>query len=92
MNSESRLQKMPKRNLRVLKWLSATPAIGVCTCCTREFKVPLTALTRTADAQTSLQEQFDRHKCERGDSGSGLSGELKSRAALVSAPPSPAQL
>ena len=49
MNSESRLQKMPKRNLRVLKWLSATPAIGVCTCCTREFNVLLTALTRTAE-------------------------------------------
>ena len=27
MNSESRLQKMPKRNLRVLKWLSATPVL-----------------------------------------------------------------
>jgi len=60
--------KMTKRNLRVLKWLAATPAIGVCTSCAREFKVPMSALTRTADAQANLQEQFDRHKCEGRDS------------------------
>ena len=56
---------MIQRSIRVVKWLSSTPAIGVCTFCSREFKVPMSALTRTADAQASLQEQFDRHKCER---------------------------
>jgi hypothetical protein len=59
---------MPERNLRILKWLSTTPAIGVCTNCTRQFKVPMSALRRTADAQANLQEQFDRHKCEGRDS------------------------
>jgi hypothetical protein len=54
---------MAKRNLRVTKWLSTTPAIGICMACGKEFKAPLTALTKTKDAQTSLQEQFDRHKC-----------------------------
>jgi hypothetical protein len=28
----------------------------------------MSALRRTADAQASLQEQFDRHKCVREDS------------------------
>jgi predicted N-acetyltransferase YhbS len=55
---------MIQRRLRVVKWLSTTPAIGVCTHCSREFKVPRGALRRTADAQASLQEQFDSHKCE----------------------------
>jgi hypothetical protein len=55
---------MIQRRLRVVKWLSTTPALGVCTLCSREFKVPMSALRRTADAQASLQEQFDRHKCE----------------------------
>jgi hypothetical protein len=55
---------MLQRRLRVVKWLSTTPALGVCTLCNREFNVPLSALRRTADAQASLQEQFDRHKCE----------------------------
>jgi len=65
--SVSKEMTMPERTLRVLKWLSATPAIGVCTR-TREFKVPMSALTRTADAQVNLQQQFDRHKCEGRDS------------------------
>ena len=58
---------MPKRNLRVVKWLSTTPAIGICEFCGQQFKVPLTALTKTADAQKNMQAQFDRHKCKRDD-------------------------
>ena len=54
---------MIQRRLRVVKWLSTTPALAVCTLCSREFKVPMSALRRTADAQASLQAQFDRHKC-----------------------------
>jgi hypothetical protein len=58
---------MPKRSLRVVKWLSSTPAVGVCTICSREFKVPMTSLSKTIDAQAYLQEQFDRHKYQRDD-------------------------
>ncbi len=58
---------MMQRRLRVVKWLNTTPAIGVCTFCSREFKVPLSAIRKTADAQTDLQEQFDRHKCDPED-------------------------
>lgn len=50
-------------SLRVLKWLSSTPAIGVCTHCGQQFKVPLTALAKTNDAKANLQQQFNRHKC-----------------------------
>jgi len=57
---------MIQRRLRVVKW-STAPAVGVCTLCSREFKVPMSALRRTVDAQGSLQEQFDRHKCESLD-------------------------
>jgi hypothetical protein len=45
---------MAKRNLRVVKWLGTVPAIGVCTLCNREFKVPMTAMKRVADAQRVL--------------------------------------
>jgi len=54
---------MPKRNLRVTKWLSSTPAVGVCTACNKDFKVPMSALTKTKDAQVNLQKQFDQHEC-----------------------------
>jgi hypothetical protein len=59
---------MGKRALRVVKWLSTTPAIGVCAFCGKQFKVPIPALTKTADAQANLQEQFDRHNCKPLDS------------------------
>ena len=54
---------MPKRNLRVLKWLGAVPAVAVCTLCKREFTVSLPALKRVTEAQESLRLQFAEHKC-----------------------------
>jgi hypothetical protein len=55
---------IPKRNLRVTKWLGTIPAVGVCTFCDRLFYVPLTALKKVADAQESLRVQFTEHKCK----------------------------
>jgi len=55
---------MQKRNLRVTKWLGTTPAVAVCTLCKREFKVPLSCLSRLDQAQESLRVQFAEHKCE----------------------------
>jgi hypothetical protein len=63
---------MSQRSIRVVKWLSSTPVIGICTFCSREFKVPMSALTKTADAQANLQEQFDRHNCERKEASHPL--------------------
>ena len=37
------------------------------TACCKPFKVPLTQLARTKNAQDYLQEQFDRHKCKEQD-------------------------
>ena len=49
---------MPKRNLRVTKWVGTIPVVGVCTYCDRLFNVPVTALKRVGDAQESLRLQF----------------------------------
>jgi hypothetical protein len=56
-----------KRNLRVLKWVGTVPAIGACTFCNRQFKVPMTAMKWVADAQESLRIQFAGHKCSTED-------------------------
>ena len=58
---------MQKRSLRVVKWIGTIPAIGVCTDCAMNFKVPLEMLKKTSDAQESLRKQFEAHKCERRD-------------------------
>jgi hypothetical protein len=55
---------MEKRSLRVTKWLSSTPVIGVCSPCNKELRVPMTALTKTKDARINLQQQFDQPKCD----------------------------
>jgi hypothetical protein len=52
-----------KRSLRVIKWLGTVPAFGVCSVCNRQFTVPMTAITRVADAQEALRRQFAEHKC-----------------------------
>ena len=62
---------MPKRNLRVLKWLGTTPAVAVCTACNREFKVPLEVLKRVGGAAENLKLQFARHQCRPGESAGG---------------------
>jgi hypothetical protein len=56
--------RMTKRNLRVVKWLGQVPAIGACTVCDRQFKVPMTSLKSLVDAQDSLRVQFAEHKCQ----------------------------
>jgi hypothetical protein len=61
---------MRKRNLRVLKWLGILPAIAVCTRCNREFRVPLDALKRVADAQANLKSQFAAHECKQDEADS----------------------
>jgi len=58
---------MSKRSLRVIKWLGTVPAVGICTFCARNFKVPPDSLKRTSDAQGNLQKQFGEHVCNRED-------------------------
>jgi hypothetical protein len=63
--AEIKIVAMPKRNLRVTKWVGTIPVVGVCTFCDRLFNVPVTALKRVGDAQESLRLQFAEHKCKR---------------------------
>ena len=62
MNSDQ--ETMPKRLPRVTRWLSTTSAAAICDSCRREFKVPMSDLSTTKDAQTNLQLQFDLHECK----------------------------
>jgi hypothetical protein len=62
---------MPKRNLRVLKWLGTTPAIAVCTVCGREFRVPLEVLKRVGGSAENLKLQFAQHQCRPDETAAG---------------------
>jgi hypothetical protein len=54
---------MPKRILKVTKWLGMTPTVAICAACNAEFKVPVSSLKSTQASRNSLQQQFDTHDC-----------------------------
>jgi hypothetical protein len=55
---------MPKRILRVVKWIGATPAVGMCAACQRQFTLPVAALKNVVEARAKMQALFDEHACE----------------------------
>jgi hypothetical protein len=65
---------MPKRILRVVKWIGTTPAIGMCSACERQFTLPVGALRNVVEARTKMQALFDEHQCE---SASDVEGGAK---------------
>ena len=67
----------PKRNLRVVQWIGTVPASGVCTYCSRQFKVPLGSMSHLADAQESLRVQFVEHKCKPEDASQAAARIIK---------------
>ncbi len=56
-----------QRVLRLRKPIGLAPVEAICVQCKRVFKVPITLLSRSQNAITSLQQQFDRHECKRED-------------------------
>jgi len=58
---------MTKRAVRIVKHLGSVPCVAACTACGKQFTAPLSVLKRVTDAQTNLQEQFDRHKCQNAE-------------------------
>ena len=55
---------MPKRILRVVKWIGTTPAVGICAACERQFTLPVAILKNVVEARAKMQALFDEHECE----------------------------
>jgi len=66
-----------KRNLRLVKWDGTIPALGVCTFCNRQLKVPMESMKRVEDAQWNLDLQFREHKCKREDANQAATRIVK---------------
>lgn len=54
---------MPKRAVRIVKHIGQVPVVAACTFCNQQFQAPTNTLPKVKQATASLQEQFDRHKC-----------------------------
>ena len=59
---------MAKRILRVVKWIGATPAVGMCAACEREFTLPVAVLKNVVEARAKMQVLFEEHQCEPKES------------------------
>jgi hypothetical protein len=66
---------MPKRAIRIVKHIGATPCVAACTCCGRQFKA--SDIRSLKEATASLQSQFDAHKCELTDSSQNVPGIVR---------------
>jgi len=55
---------MPKRNLRIVKRVRNVPVLGICESCNAQFAGD----PNRGNAQSAIQEQFNRHKCQKPDS------------------------
>jgi hypothetical protein len=60
---------LKKRNLKAVKWLSSTPVVAVCTPLRPGFRVLMTPLSRTVEAQSYIQQQFGSQMCQPEDAG-----------------------
>lgn len=52
------------KRLQVIRWLSETPIVALCTDCKKQFKTPSLYLNKTAEAELNLRRQFEQHFCE----------------------------
>jgi len=58
---------MPKRELRVVKYIGPAPYLGVCTNCNQQFRVISGAIFTEGDAWNMLNGQFEAHECKPED-------------------------
>ena len=69
---------MPKRKLLIVREDNGTALLGVCEYCNMQFGATLVSLGE--EDQTSVQEQFEAHKCKREDvnraAAQGSSGKV----------------
>ena len=58
---------MPKREMRIVKYIGPAPYLAVCTYCIQQFKVPPDVTLTAMEAETELQAEFSHHVCKRLD-------------------------
>jgi hypothetical protein len=57
---------MAKRKLRIVRRTNNIPVLGVCEYCNMQFPAHQ-PVSGQAEAQASIQQQFNAHKCKRED-------------------------
>ena len=54
---------MPDRNLRIVKFIGATPSVAYCDVCRLTFRTRSEFILDADRAKQQLQSDFDQHEC-----------------------------
>lgn len=55
---------MPDRNLRIVRFIGATPSVAYCDVCRLTFRTRQEFLQDADKAKQQLQGDFERHECK----------------------------
>ena len=58
---------MPKREMRILKYIGPAPSLAVCTSCSQQFKMAPDGTLTGDEAIARLQIEFEQHECKQLD-------------------------
>jgi len=66
---------MAKRNLRIVRRERNVPVLGMCESCNAQFSGD----PRMGNAQSAIQEAFNRHKCQGQDEAAKTASQAPSK-------------
>ncbi len=66
---------MAKRNLRIVRRERNVPVLGMCESCNAQFSGD----PRMGNAQSAIQEAFNRHKCQSQDEAASAASQAPSK-------------
>lgn len=55
---------MPDRNMRIVRFIGATPSVAYCDVCRLTFRTRQELLQDAEKAKQQLQSDFDQHECK----------------------------
>ena len=55
---------MPERNMRIVRFIGATPSVAYCDVCRLTFRTRQEFLLDSAKAKQQLQSDFEKHECK----------------------------
>lgn len=59
---------MPERNLKIVRFIGATPSVGFCDVCRLTFRTRQEFLLDENKAKLQLQSDFEKHECKPQES------------------------
>ena len=57
------MERMPERNIRIVRFIGTTPSVAYCEVCRLTFRTRQEFLLDSDKAKAQLQSDFEKHEC-----------------------------